>query len=79
MNGSRRTGGLCENAVIEYGEAMNKHFPDRREIKTLIWCENVAEYKVTGQNIRRVSYYCGSCVEGMDSRRVEKIEKEEGS
>lgn len=78
MSGSRRTGGLCENALIEYGDVVNQHFPDRREIKRLIWCENRAEYKVTGRNIPRSSYYCGACVEDMNPA-VMRIEKMEGA
>jgi hypothetical protein len=78
INGSRRPGGLCENAEIEYGDAPNRHFPNRREIKRLLWCDNVAEYKVTGRNIKRSSFYCGACTEKIDPdvMLIEKIDKE---
>ena len=74
---SRRPDGKCENAVIEYGDAVNPHFPDRRSVKTLVWCENPAEYKVTGRNIARSSYYCGGCVASLDPSAVtvEKVER----
>lgn len=78
MTGSRRPDGKCENALIEYGDAPNRHFPDRREVKRLIWCENPAEYKVTGRNIKRSSYYCGACASTMnpDVMIIEKMEGE---
>lgn len=75
-NGSRRPGGLCENAEIEYGPAPNKHFPDRREVRALIFCDNVAEFKVTGRHIKRSSYYCGACASTMTGMIVEKLEQE---
>lgn len=72
---SRRPGGLCENAEIEYGDAPNKHFPNRREVKALLFCPNLAEYKVTGRNIPRSSYYCGGCADPLKSTMiVEKLE-----
>lgn len=63
---SYRAGGKCENASITYGDAVNQHFPDRREVKALTWCENTAEYAVTGRNIPRTSLYCADCVRGID-------------
>ena len=81
-DGSRRDGGLCENALIEYGDAPNAHLPDRREIKALIWCKNPAEFKVSGVNIPRASFYCSPCTDdilksraarGLPAMPVEKI------
>jgi hypothetical protein len=72
---SYRAGNKCENALITYGDATNKHFPDRREIKALTWCENTAEYAVTGRNIPRTSLYCGDCASKIDRNAmiVEKL------
>lgn len=69
---SYRQNGECENAEIVYGDAPNQHFPDRREVKNLKWCPNPAEYAVTGHSIPRTSLYCGSCVEAIRARAVER-------
>jgi hypothetical protein len=63
INGSsRRPGGKCENAEIEFDDRPNVHFPDRRAIKAIVWCETPAEYRVRVDE-RSVKYLCEPCAQ----------------